>query len=75
MINLTDQGLRDWISKNSILFLLIMSISANVYQYREMIREKDRSIEHEQKQKEVLENILKRLVENEKSDKTNDSQR
>lgn len=74
MINLTDQGLRDWISKNSILFLLILSISANVYQYREMIKEKDRSIEHEQKQKEVLENILKKLVENEKSDKANNTQ-
>jgi cell division protein FtsL len=75
MINLTDQGLRDWISKNSILFLLILSVSANVYQYKEMIKEKDRSIEHEQKQKEVLENILKRLVENEKNNKADDTQK
>lgn len=73
MINLTDQGLRDWISKNSILFLLLMSISANIYQYKEMMKEKDRSIEHEQKQKEVLENILKRLVENEKNSKTDNN--
>lgn len=66
MINITDASLRAWISKNTILFLLILSLSANVYQYKEMIKEKDRAIEHEQKQKEVLENMLKRLINNEK---------
>lgn len=74
MINLNDQGLRDWISKNKILFLLLLSLSANVYQYKEMVKEKDRSIEYEQKQKEVLENILKRLVENGKNSKIDSTQ-
>lgn len=68
MINITDASLRAWISKNTILFLLILSLSANVYQYKEMMKEKDRAIEHEQKQKEVLENMLKKLInDNEKS--------
>lgn len=75
MINIIDSGLRQWISKNTILFLLLTSLSANVYQYKEMIKEKDRTIEHEQKQKEVLENILKRLVENEKTHYNNDSEK
>lgn len=66
MINITDASLRAWISKNTILFLLILSLSANVYQYKEMIKEKDKALEHEQKQKEVLENMLKRLIDNEK---------
>lgn len=72
MINITDASLRAWISKNTLLFLLILSLSANVYQYKEMIKEKDRAIEHEQKQKEVLENILKRLVENDRNEKSNE---
>lgn len=67
MINITDASMRAWISKNSILFLLILSLSANVYQYKEMMKEKDRAIEHEQKQKEVLENMLKKLINDEKS--------
>lgn len=75
MINLNDQTLREWISKNTLLFLLIISLGANVYQYKEMIKEKDRAIAHEQKQKEVLEDILKRLTENEKNNHDYPSQR
>lgn len=75
MINLNDQALREWISKNTLLFLVIVSLGANVYQYKEMMKEKDRAIEHEQRQKEVLEDILKKLTENEKSNHDYPSQK